>query len=83
LFFLRAMPDGPPVQDLTWNYPVDGPLREPVAAVVLAEIKGHRPDGASLSAYPELKDDGLHRGARTRRRAARLEPRFCRHLRIR
>ncbi|MGC5345584.1 formate dehydrogenase [Streptomyces sp. DT171] len=47
-----------PLQDLTWDYPVDGPLREPVAAAVLAEINGHGPDGAPLSAYTELKDDG-------------------------
>ncbi|MFG2373078.1 formate dehydrogenase [Streptomyces sp. NPDC048504] len=50
-----------PVQDLTWDYPVDGPLREPVAAAVLAEINGHGPDGAPLSAYTELKDDGSTR----------------------
>lgn len=47
-----------PVQDLTWDYPVEGPLREPVAAAVLAEINGHGPDGAPLSAYTQLKDDG-------------------------
>ncbi|MFJ6087793.1 formate dehydrogenase [Streptomyces sp. NPDC092369] len=50
-----------PVQDLTWDYPVDGPLAEPVAAAVLAEINGHGPDGAPLSAYTELKDDGSTR----------------------
>ncbi|MDQ1032632.1 formate dehydrogenase major subunit [Streptomyces umbrinus] len=50
-----------PVQDLTWDYPVDGPLEEPVAAAVLAEINGHGPDGAPLSAYTELKDDGSTR----------------------
>lgn len=47
-----------PVRDLAWDYPVDGPLEEPVAATVLAEINGHGPDGAPLSAYTELKDDG-------------------------
>lgn len=47
-----------PVLDLTWDYPVDGPLDEPVAASVLAEINGHRADGSPLSAYTELKDDG-------------------------
>ncbi|MFF9510927.1 formate dehydrogenase [Streptomyces sp. NPDC014724] len=46
------------IQDLTWDYPVDGPLREPVSAAVLAEINGNAPDGAPLSAYTELKDDG-------------------------
>ncbi|WP_372349037.1 formate dehydrogenase [Streptomyces sp. KL116D] len=50
-----------PVQDLTWDYPVEGPLREPVAAAVLAEINGHGPDGGPLSAYTELKDDGSTR----------------------
>ncbi|MGW7487437.1 formate dehydrogenase [Streptomyces sp. NPDC054786] len=49
------------IQDLTWDYPVEGPLREPVAAAVLAEINGHGPDGAPLSAYTELKDDGSTR----------------------
>lgn len=49
------------VQDLTWDYPVEGPLREPVAAAVLAEINGHGPDGAPLSTYTELKDDGSTR----------------------
>ncbi|MEV5986679.1 formate dehydrogenase [Streptomyces sp. NPDC052051] len=47
-----------PVLDLTWDYPVSGPLREPVADAVLAEINGHGPDGEPLSAYTELKDDG-------------------------
>ncbi|RSM97513.1 formate dehydrogenase [Streptomyces sp. WAC 01325] len=50
-----------PVQDLTWDYPVDGPLAEPIAAAVLAEINGHGPDGAPLTAYTELKDDGSTR----------------------
>jgi formate dehydrogenase major subunit len=49
------------VQDLTWDYPVAGPLQEPVAAAVLAEINGHGPDGAPLSTYTELKDDGSTR----------------------
>ncbi len=47
-----------PVQDLTWDYPTEGEPAEPVAARVLAEINGHGPDGAPLSAYTELKDDG-------------------------
>lgn len=50
-----------PVRDLTWDYPVEGPLREPVAAAVLAEINGHGPDGAPLSSYTQLKDDGSTR----------------------
>ncbi|MFF6996791.1 formate dehydrogenase [Streptomyces sp. NPDC008313] len=50
-----------PVLDLAWDYPVTGPLEEPVADAVLAEISGHGPDGAPLSAYTELKDDGSTR----------------------
>lgn len=44
-----------PVQDLTWDYPVDGPLREPVAAAVLAEINGHGPDGAPSRRTPSSR----------------------------
>ncbi|MBY8882239.1 molybdopterin-dependent oxidoreductase [Streptomyces sp. PLK6-54] len=44
--------------DLAWDYPVEGPLREPSAEAVLAEINGFGPDGRHLSAYTELKDDG-------------------------
>ncbi|AEW97822.1 MULTISPECIES: formate dehydrogenase [Streptomycetaceae] len=47
-----------PLLDLTWDYPVHGPLREPSAEAVLAEINGTGPDGAPLSAYTQLKDDG-------------------------
>ncbi|MET9293152.1 formate dehydrogenase [Streptomyces sp. NPDC003077] len=47
-----------PVRDLAWDYPVSGPLREPVADAVLAEINGRGPDGAPLSAYTQLKDNG-------------------------
>ncbi|MGW5172353.1 formate dehydrogenase [Streptomyces nodosus] len=47
-----------PFLDLTWDYPLSGPLREPVADSVLAEINGHGPNGAPLSGYTELKDDG-------------------------
>ncbi|MEW2355538.1 formate dehydrogenase [Spirillospora sp. NPDC029432] len=47
-----------PVLDLTWDYPVEGPHGEPSAAAVLAEINGFGPDGAHLSSYEQLKDDG-------------------------
>ncbi|HCA87678.1 MAG TPA: formate dehydrogenase [Streptomyces sp.] len=47
-----------PLLDLTWDYPTEGPLEEPSAAAVLQEINGRGPDGAPLSAYTELKDDG-------------------------
>ncbi|MET7437866.1 formate dehydrogenase [Streptomyces sp. NPDC005496] len=50
-----------PVLDLTWDYPVTGPLDEPVADAVLAEINGHAADGSPLGAYTELKDDGSTR----------------------
>ncbi|MEU6117552.1 formate dehydrogenase [Streptomyces sp. NPDC047117] len=46
------------IQDLAWDYPVHGELDEPVADAVLAEINGRGPDGAPLSAYTQLKDDG-------------------------
>jgi formate dehydrogenase major subunit len=47
-----------PVLDLTWDYPTTGPLAEPDADAVLAEINGRGPDGRQLSAYTELADDG-------------------------
>ncbi|MER7398153.1 formate dehydrogenase [Streptomyces sp. NPDC000151] len=46
------------IQDLAWDYPVQGELDEPVADAVLAEINGRGPDGAPLSAYTQLADDG-------------------------
>jgi formate dehydrogenase major subunit len=47
-----------PVLDLTWQYPTHGPLDEPKAAAVLAEINGWSAGGEFLSAYTQLKDDG-------------------------
>ena len=47
-----------PVLDLTWDYPVKGPLEEPDAEAVLAEINGWDSDGKPLSSYTQLKDDG-------------------------
>ncbi|UCM89437.1 formate dehydrogenase [Streptomyces marincola] len=44
--------------DLAWDYPVTGAHDEPIADAVLAEINGRGPDGAPLSAYTELRDDG-------------------------
>ena len=44
--------------DLAWDYPTEGPHREPVAEAVLAEINGRGPDGAPLDSYTQLKDDG-------------------------
>jgi formate dehydrogenase major subunit len=47
-----------PVLDITWDYPVKGPLEEPDAEAVLAEINGWASDGSVLSSYTQLKDDG-------------------------
>ncbi len=47
-----------PVLDLTWDYPVKGPLDEPDAEAVLAEVNGWHSDGTPLSSYTQLKDDG-------------------------
>src|SRR5262249_28192909 len=38
-----------PVQDLTWDYPTRGPLDEPDADAVLAEINGRDAQGRPLS----------------------------------
>ena len=47
-----------PILDLTWDYPTRGPLDEPEAEAVLAEISGWDSDGKPLSTYLDLKDDG-------------------------
>jgi formate dehydrogenase major subunit len=47
-----------PVQELTWDYPTEGPLAEPSSDAVLAEINGFDADGEPLSAYTQLRDDG-------------------------
>ena len=47
------------ILDLTWDYPVHGPLEEPDAEAVLREISGFDvADGRALSAYTELAGDG-------------------------
>jgi formate dehydrogenase major subunit len=46
-----------PILDLTWDYPTSGPLDEPSAEAVLAEINGSGPDGP-LPTFNQLKDDG-------------------------
>jgi formate dehydrogenase major subunit len=72
-----------PLLDLTWEYPTHGPLAEPGADAVLREINGTGPDGAALSTYTELKDDGSTRSgcwiycgayADERNQAARRRP---------
>jgi formate dehydrogenase major subunit len=47
-----------PVLEITWDYPVKGPLEEPDAEAVLAEINGWNSAGEPLSSYTQLKDDG-------------------------
>src|SRR5258707_2234847 len=47
-----------PVLDLTWDYPTTGPLDDPDADAVLAEINGWGPGGRPLSSYTQLTDDG-------------------------
>ena len=47
-----------PVLDLTWDYPTEGGHDEPSAEAVLREINGVGPDGAALSSYTQLADDG-------------------------
>jgi formate dehydrogenase major subunit len=51
-------PADQPVLELTWDYPTEGPLDEPSADAVLAEINGFDASGQPLSAYTQLKDDG-------------------------
>ncbi len=46
-----------PLLDLAWDYPVDD-QGEPDGEAVLREINGTGPDGAALSSYTELADDG-------------------------
>jgi formate dehydrogenase major subunit len=47
-----------PILDLRWDYPVEGPLAEPNAEAVLAEINGWDADGKPLSSFNQLADDG-------------------------
>jgi formate dehydrogenase major subunit len=47
-----------PVLDLTWDYPVHGPLADPSAEAVLAEVNGWDAEGKPLSGFAQLKDDG-------------------------
>jgi formate dehydrogenase major subunit len=47
-----------PILDLRWDYPVDGPMAEPDAEAVLAEINGWDADRKPLSSFNQLADDG-------------------------
>jgi formate dehydrogenase major subunit len=44
--------------NLTWDYVAEGETGEPDAEAVLAEINGVGRDGAPLTAYTQLRDDG-------------------------
>ncbi|KAA0918379.1 molybdopterin-dependent oxidoreductase [Dietzia sp. ANT_WB102] len=56
-----ADPRDRPLQDLTWDYPMEEGTDEPDAEAVLAEINGTGPDGEPLSSYTQLDDDGSTR----------------------
>jgi formate dehydrogenase major subunit len=47
-----------PVLDLTWDYPTEDEIDEPVAESILAEINGWNSSGEYLSSYEQLRDDG-------------------------
>jgi formate dehydrogenase major subunit len=47
-----------PLLDLTWDYPTAGPVAEPDAEAVLAEINGRNAKGEPLASYEQLSDDG-------------------------
>jgi formate dehydrogenase major subunit len=49
------------ILDLTWDYPTSGPLAEPSAEAVLAEINGSDDVGQPLSSYTQLRADGSTR----------------------
>jgi len=51
-------PKNRPLLELTWEYPHVGPLQDPNAEAVLAEISGHDSAGQALAAYKLLKADG-------------------------
>ena len=52
-----------PVLDLTWDYPVKGPLDEPDAEAVLAEINGWDAEGKPLRVLPAAEGRRLDAGA--------------------
>ncbi len=48
-----------PIRDLTWDYPTQGPLKEPDAEAVLKEINGYSfADRKPVEGFTSLKDDG-------------------------
>ena len=51
-------PKDRPLQELTWDYALQGPHDEPDADAVLQEINGRRSDGSFVPKYQELAADG-------------------------
>jgi formate dehydrogenase major subunit len=52
-------PKDRPIQDLAWDYPVEGRIAEPSAEAVLAEINGYlTKDRSPLGGFIDLKRDG-------------------------
>ena len=48
-----------PLLTMTWDYPLEGEMQEPSAQAVAEEISGYRvADGAQVSGFGELRDDG-------------------------
>ncbi len=48
-----------PIQDLTWNYRREGPLKEPVVEDIVKEINGYTiADGKVVKSFTQLKSDG-------------------------
>ncbi|MBV8997213.1 MAG: molybdopterin-dependent oxidoreductase, partial [Pseudonocardiales bacterium] len=47
-----------PILELTWDYPTEGEIAEPVAEAVLAEINGWDGNGDPLASYEQLNEDG-------------------------
>ena len=59
MYAASEAPEDAPIRNLTWDYPVQGPRREPSAEAVLKEISGYSwPERKQLSGPSELKDDG-------------------------
>jgi formate dehydrogenase major subunit len=54
-----AGPTGRQITAVTWDYPVEGPLLEPVVEAIVAEINGYTvADGRQLPDLHALRDDG-------------------------
>jgi formate dehydrogenase major subunit len=48
-----------PIRDMTWDYPTQGPTKEPKAEAVLHEINGYTmADRNPVAGFTDLKDDG-------------------------